>query len=72
MLPESSEGLLEFTSVQLLVAVDVQAAEDAGESADAHCAALLLEGELKLEVKFSHLNLDTNTVESHLFYFKFI
>jgi len=71
-LPESCEGLLELCSVQLLVPVDVHALEDTGEGADAHCAALLLEGKLELEVKFSHLHLDTNTVESHLFYFKFI
>ena len=71
-LPESCEGLLELRPVQLLIPVDVHALEDTRERTDAHCPALLLEGKLELEVKFSHLHLDTNTVESHLFYFKFI
>ena len=63
-LPEGCEGLLEFASVKLAVAIEVHALEDHFESANSY-ATLLLDGKLELKVKFADHNILVDSVEGH-------
>jgi hypothetical protein len=54
-LPESTESLLELTSIKLLVAVKVHSLEDSFETSKTD-STLLLDAELELEIQLSHLN----------------
>jgi hypothetical protein len=66
-LPEGSEGLFKFGTVELLVAVEVHSLEDFFEGSEAN-SALLLNSQLELEVEFSHFHVETYAVECHILF----
>ena len=63
-LPEGSEGLLELTGIQLLVAIEVHSPEDHLEGSEAN-ASLLLDSKLESKVQLTYHNVLVHTVEGH-------